>query len=64
MNSDNVIEAFVTTIIVLVVIVTLSQLYYPSVGEVLINALPAFVEIIIYAFLFIFVGNLIFQLID
>lgn len=64
MNIEKFIDAFVATIIVAMGVVILAQLWYPNVGEVLIDILPSVVEVLVNIFIVVFVALLIYQLIE
>jgi putative exporter of polyketide antibiotics len=64
MNPEDVVESFVATIILGVMVVVVAQLFYPDVGQVFVGLLPDFVEIMVYLMIFVIFASLVFQLIE
>lgn len=64
MNPDDIVEAFVSTIIIVVMLVIAITIWNQDIGMVLVDILPNFVEIMIWLFVGIIIAALLFQLVE
>lgn len=64
MNFDNVVEAFVSTIIIVVMLVVLVTILNQDVGLFLVGIIPSFVEMLVWLLVMAIIGSLLFQLVD
>lgn len=64
MDPEDVIELFVSAIIVSVLGVVTIYILSPDIGEILISFLPSFIEVLVYAFIVVFMVYLIYELVD
>jgi len=62
MNPDDVVEAFVSTIIIVVMLVIAITIWNQDIGMVLVDLLPNFVEIIVWLFVGAIIAALLVQL--
>ncbi|KAA9398512.1 hypothetical protein Har1130_03725 [Haloarcula sp. CBA1130] len=64
MNPDDVVEAFVTTIILVVMLVVAITIWNQDIGMVLVDLLPNFVEILVWLFVGAIIAALLVQLVE
>lgn len=64
MDPEDVIELFVSAIMVSVLGVVTIYILSPDIGEILISFLPSFIEVLVYAFIVVFMVYLIYELVD
>jgi hypothetical protein len=64
MDPEDVIEIFVSAIMVSVLGVVAIYILSPDIGEILISFLPSVVELLVYAFVVVFIFYLIYELVD
>ena len=63
MNLDNIVEVFVSTIIIVVMFVVAVTIWDQDIGMVLIDILPSFVELLVWLFAGAVIGALLIQLV-
>ncbi|MBX0295437.1 hypothetical protein [Haloarcula nitratireducens] len=64
MNPDGLVDAFVSTIMLGVLLVVAVYLLNPDIGKVLIDILPGFIELIIYTIIIIVLVSMISQMFE
>lgn len=64
MNPDDVIETFVSTIILVIMAVVAITIWNQDIGMVLVDLLPQFVELLVWVFVGAVIAVLLAQLID
>ena len=64
MNPDDVVEAFVSTIIIVVMLVVAITIWNQDIGMALVDVLPNFVETLVWLFAGAIIGALLLQLVD
>lgn len=64
MKPDDVVEAFVSTIVFMVMLVILAQIWYPAIGDMLVGILPGFVEFLAYLMVVGVLLAMLYQLIE
>lgn len=64
MNLDNIVEAFVSTIIIVVLFVVAVTIWNPDIGMRFIDILPVFVELLVLVLVGAIIGALIFKLVN
>jgi uncharacterized membrane protein len=64
MNPDNVIEAFVSTIILVVLLVVAVTIWNQDLGLVLADLIPHFVQLVTWLFVGVIIASLVLQLFE
>lgn len=64
MNPDDIVEAFVSTIIIVVMLVIAITIWNRDIGMVLVDLLPNFVEIMVWLFVGVIIVALLTQLVE
>lgn len=64
MNFDDIVEAFVSTIIIVIMLVIAITIWNQDIGMVLVDLLPHFVELMIWGLFGAIIVALLFQLIE
>lgn len=64
MSLDNIVEVFVSTIIIVVMFVVAVTIWDQDIGMVLIDILPSFVELLVWLFAGAVIGALLIQLVE
>ncbi|QGA82096.1 hypothetical protein [Halomicrobium sp. LC1Hm] len=64
MNPDDIVEAFVATIILVVMLVVAVTIWNQDIGMVLVDLLPGFIEIMVWLFVGGIIVALLLQLVE
>lgn len=64
MDVDDIVEAFVTTIIAIVMLVIVISVWDQDIGMVLVDILPSFIEVIVWLFIGVFIAMLLSKLVE
>lgn len=64
MNPDDIVEAFVSTIIIVIMVVIAITIWNQDIGMVLVDILPQFVELMVWGLFGVIIVVLLAQLID
>jgi len=64
MKPEDVVEAFVSTILIAVMGIVIVSIYNPEFGQTLSGILPDIVNIAVYIFLGLFITALALQIVD
>lgn len=64
MNPDDIVEAFVSTIVIGVLLVVLAQILAPDLGQLLIGVLPEFVEAVVYVLIIAIFARMLWALVE
>ena len=64
MNYDDIVEAFVSTILVVVMVVIVITIWNQDTGMVLVNLLPQFIELMVWGLFGVIIIALLAQLVE
>lgn len=64
MDPDDIVEAFVTTIIAVVMLVIVISVWDQDIGMVLVDLLPTFVELLVWLFIGVLIAALLSKLVE
>lgn len=64
MNPDDIVEAFVSTIIIVIMLVIAITIWNQDIGMVLVDFLPQFVELLIWILFGVIILSLLAQLVE
>ncbi|MCG1001898.1 MULTISPECIES: hypothetical protein [Halobacterium] len=64
MNPDDIVETFVSTILVVIMLVVAVTIWNQDIGMVLVDLLPQFIELAVWVFLGVIIAVLLVQLFE